>query len=108
MTQNFDREQLEQLAGGDKAFEKELLQMFVEDSENSLDQLSTAISTGNQAATQDLAHYIKGASANVGAVGMSKIAAQLEMLAKKGNLQGAPNSLRQLQQLYQEIKRLAR
>ena len=60
------------------------------------------------AATQELAHYIKGASANVGAVGMSKTAAQLEMLAKRGNLRGAPNSLRQLQRLHQEVKRLAR
>ncbi|MBE9067757.1 Hpt domain-containing protein [Leptolyngbya cf. ectocarpi LEGE 11479] len=108
MTQNFDREQLQQLAGGDTAFEKELLQMFVGDTEDTLEQLAVAISAENQAAVQELAHYIKGASANVGAVGMSKIAAQLEMSAKMGNLRGASKSLRQLQTLHREVSRLAR
>ena len=108
MAKNFDLEQLEQLAGGDKAFEKELLQMFVGDTENSLSQLATAISMENQTAVRELAHYIKGASANVGATGMSVAAAQLEMLAKKGNLSLAPNSLRKLRALHQEVRRLAR
>ena len=111
MDKNFDPEQLEQLAGGDKAFEKELLQMFVGDAENSLNQLATAITTDDQLAVQELAHYIKGASANVGAVGMSKTAAQLELLAKTGNLRAAPSSLQQLQTLHQalhqEVKRRA-
>jgi HPt (histidine-containing phosphotransfer) domain-containing protein len=107
MAKNFDLEQLQQLAGGDKAFEKELLQMFVGDTENSLSQLASAINLEDQAAVQELAHYIKGASANVGAVGMSITAAKLEMLAKKGNLRSAPNSLRQLQALHQEVRRLA-
>ena len=108
MAKNFDLEQLEQLAGGDKVFEKELLQMFLGDTENSLSQLATAISMENQIAVQELAHYIKGASANVGATGISRAAAKLEMSAKRGNLRTAVASLRQLQALHQEIKRLAR
>ena len=108
MSKNFDPEQLEQLAGGDKAFEKELLNMFVGDIERSLNQLETAIGLGNKPiAVQELAHYIKGASANVGAVGMSQAAAQLETMAKEGNLQTAVNSLQQLQALHDEIKRMA-
>ena len=107
MAQNFDQEQLEQLAGGDKAFEKELLQMFVGDTESSLEQLATAISTDNQSTVQELAHYIKGASANVGAIGMSSVAAQLESTAKTGSLRAAAKYLRQLQMLHQDVKRLA-
>ncbi|ESA32670.1 hpt domain-containing protein [Leptolyngbya sp. Heron Island J] len=107
MAQNFDQEQLEQLAGGDKVFEKELLQMFVGDTENSLQQLATAINTDNQSAVQEVAHYIKGASANVGAVAMSSVAAQLETMAKTGNLGAAAQYLRQLQVLHQDVRRLA-
>ncbi|MEM8614755.1 MAG: Hpt domain-containing protein [Cyanobacteria bacterium P01_H01_bin.105] len=107
MATNFDQEQLEQLSGGDKVFEQELLQMFVGDTENSLSQLATAVSVENPTAIEALAHYIKGASANVGAVGMSRTAARLEMIAKKGDLSGAANSLRQLQILHQEVRRLA-
>lgn len=107
MAKNFDQEQLEQLAGGDKAFEKELLQMFVGDTENSLQQLAVAISTENQIAVQELAHYIKGASANVGATGMSRVAAQLENMAKEGNLMGAAKNLKQMQILHQDVKQLA-
>ncbi len=108
MARNFDLEQLEQLAGGDKTFEKELLQMFISDTENSLSQLATAISMENQTAIQELAHYIKGASANVGAVGMSAAAAKLEMLAQKGSLRSAPDNLIKLQALHQEVRRLVR
>ncbi|NEQ54095.1 MAG: Hpt domain-containing protein [Leptolyngbya sp. SIO3F4] len=108
MARTFDQEQLEQLAGGDKAFEKELLQLFADDTENSLNQLESAVHSENQAAIQSLAHYIKGASANVGAVGMSRAAAQLEKLAKLGNLETALSSFRQLQVLHQEIKRMSR
>lgn len=108
MANNFDLDQLDQLAGGDKAFQKELLTMFVEDVDNSLSQLAAAIAADDLSGVQELAHYIKGASANVGAVAMSKTAAQVEKRAKTGSLQGAPNSLRQLQALQKEVKRLAR
>ncbi len=108
MAKTFDQEQLQQLAGGDKAFEKELLQMFVADTEKSLSQLASSISMEDPPAVQSWAHYIKGASANVGASGMSKIAAQLESLAKAGNLAPASASLRQLQLLHEEVKRMAR
>lgn len=108
MATNFDQEQLEQLSGGDKAFEQELLQLFIGDTEDSLNQLAAAISTDNQTAVQALAHYIKGASANIGAVGMFRMAASLEMVARKGDLSDATNTLRQLQTLHQEVRRLAR
>ncbi|MEL6228567.1 MAG: Hpt domain-containing protein [Cyanobacteria bacterium J06627_3] len=108
MAKTFDQEQLEQLSGGDRAFQKELLQLFVADTDNSLSQLEMAISTENPSAVQAMAHYIKGASANIGAVGMSRTAAQLERLAKTGNLKPATTSLRQLQILHEEVKRLAR
>lgn len=108
MAKTFDMEQLEQLAGGDKAFEKELLTMFVEDISNSINQLAAAISANDAADAREVAHYIKGASANVGAVGMSQTAAQIEKQAKAGSLQGAPGGLRQLQALQKEVQRLAR
>ncbi|MEM9264030.1 MAG: Hpt domain-containing protein [Cyanobacteria bacterium P01_F01_bin.13] len=108
MARNFDQDQLEQLAGGDKAFEKELLQLFVRDTENSLIQLETAITAENPSAVKELAHYIKGASANVGAEALSRVAAQLESLAKAGNLKTAQGSLRKMQILHQEVKRMAR
>ncbi len=108
MANNFDLEQLEQLAGNDKSFQKELLTMFVEDIDNSLGQLAAAIAGEEPEGVRELAHYIKGASANVGAVGMAKTAAQIEKRAKAGSLQGASNSLRQLQALHKEVKRLAR
>ena len=107
MAKNFDQEQLAQLSGGDKAFEKELLQMFLVDTEDSLGQLAAAIVAGDQADVQELAHYIKGASANVGAVALSREAAGLERLAKKGQLTKASSHLRQLQTLHREIQRLA-
>lgn len=104
MTISFDWNQLHQLAGGDKDFEVELLDMFINDAESSVMQLSEAISTSNLAVVEDIAHYIKGASANVGALALSSVAAQLELQAKRGQLVQAPKLLGQLQRCCQDVR----
>lgn len=104
MGKSFDWNQLHQLAGGDTAFEKELLEMFLNDAENSLQQLETALASNSVEAVEELAHYLKGASANVGAVALSQAAAQLERQAKQRKIVQAPRTLAQLQSLCREVK----
>ena len=104
MSKSFDWNQLHQLAGGDTTFEKELLEMFLSDAESSLSQLEDALASNSIETVEELAHYLKGASANVGAIALSQAAAQLERQAKQRKLVQAPKLLAQLQSLCREVK----
>jgi HPt (histidine-containing phosphotransfer) domain-containing protein len=73
-----DWEQLHQLSDYDSSFELELLSIFVTDTHPHLEQLQEAIGQRNFSAIQHLAHYIKGASANVGLHSIYTTADQLE------------------------------
>jgi HPt (histidine-containing phosphotransfer) domain-containing protein len=106
MTISFDWNQLHQLAGGDSDFEVELLDMFINDAESSIQQLSEAVSASNVSMVEDIAHYLKGASANVGARALSSAAAQLELQAKRGKLAQAQSLLGQLQSACQEVRQV--
>ena len=73
-----DWEQLHQLSDHDSCFELELLSIFVNDTHPHLEQLQEAIGQRNFSSIQHLAHYIKGASANVGIHSIYATANQLE------------------------------
>lgn len=79
---DFDWHQLRQLAYGDTAFELELMAIFLEDTEDSLNQLEQAIAHQSIQAIADLAHALRGSSANVGASTLTQTAGQLERLVQ--------------------------
>lgn len=76
-----DHQQLSSLSGGDSAFEAELLEIYLGDMQQQQQQLEQAIAAAKWHQVRELAHYIKGASANVGAVLVAAIAAQIETMA---------------------------
>jgi len=93
---DFDWQQLRQLAGEDRTFEYELLEMFVQDAQQSLKELEQAIATHSIQAIQDIAHSLRGASANVGASALAVAARQMEQVAQGGQLTEAPVLLQQI------------
>lgn len=99
--QSLDWQQLHDLSGNDAEFEQELLQMFIEDTEEQLSQLGTAIAEDDPTLSQHIAHHIKGAAANVGAMAIASQAAQLEAIYKQ-----AEHSVKQaeIQQLFEQLK----
>ena len=92
----FDWHQLSQLAGEDTDFEAELLTIFLQDAKTSLNQLEGAIAQQYIQATEETAHSLRGASANVGAKALAATAAQLEQIARSGSLTGARTLLQQI------------
>ena len=82
----FDWQRLNQLAGEDPDFATELLAMFLQDAEESLARLDRAIEQRSLQAVEDLAHTLKGASANVGAGAILAVATQLEDTARCGEI----------------------
>lgn len=101
----FDWQQLRQLAGDDRAFEYELLEIFVQDAQQSLAKLENAIATRSIQAVQDTAHSLKGASANVGASALSLAARQLEQITRSEELAKAPMLLQQIRTHCSRIQR---
>lgn len=93
---DFDWQQLRQLAGDDRAFECELLEMFLQDAQQSLKDLDQAIANNSLQTIRDVAHALRGASANVGASALALVARQLEEDAQSNQIAAAPEQLQQI------------
>ncbi len=78
---DIDWEQLHQVSEDDPEFELELLTMLAEDVKIHIAELRRAVVDRDLVAIAHEAHYIKGASANVGIVGITTLAKQIEQLA---------------------------
>ena len=70
------------LSDSDHDFEITLLELFLQDCQEQLEQLKEAIAQSNVQQIEKLAHYIKGASANVGAQYMHYYAQEIEHQAR--------------------------
>jgi HPt (histidine-containing phosphotransfer) domain-containing protein len=84
-----DRERLHQICDGDGEFELELLQMLAADVTEQLPILWDAIKNQSVNELKNLAHYLKGATANLGINSMSSIALQLEEAAMNNDFEMA-------------------
>lgn len=94
---------IQTLADGDDEFALELLQVFVQDLEAQLPGLQRAIEVSNLTKVYETAHYLKGASSNVGAKSMEALMRSLEAHAKEGQLDGAEIIYANMNQYFQEI-----
>ncbi|NET10021.1 MAG: response regulator [Symploca sp. SIO2B6] len=75
---HLDWEYLHGLSDADHDFEMTLLELFVEDCQDQLKQLKGAIARGDLTQIEQVAHYIKGAGANVGAQYIQHYAHRIE------------------------------
>jgi HPt (histidine-containing phosphotransfer) domain-containing protein len=98
-----DRAQLSEVTLEDEELMRELLAALIADTEQQMPLLDVAIRTTNLQQCARLAHYCKGACANVGAKAAATVLAELERSAKSG----APEECsRQLAALATEVDRL--
>ncbi len=101
-----DWEPLHQLSQGDTDFELELLQMFVTDTQSHLESTKAAIANRNFQQLERETHHLKGASANVGAIILHRLAEKLERLAQHQHLEGATDLLAELEQSLSHVQAL--
>jgi two-component system sensor histidine kinase/response regulator len=87
---------------GDDAFAQELIAVFISSGEQQLAEMTAAIANCNRAALAKTAHQLKGASANIHAVGLQALAQQLEI----DSVAAHPHALEQCHaRLRQEFER---
>jgi HPt (histidine-containing phosphotransfer) domain-containing protein len=108
MATEFDYAQLDAITGGDKEFEREVLEEYLSSAPRDVAKVKAAVQAGDASATAAAAHALKGASATVGGKGFAAIALELEQAGKSGNLSVAPPAVARLEQEYDALAQLIR
>ncbi len=99
-----DLRRLKDFTGGDKDFEKEIIDLFLKDTLKHLARLEKAINGGNASDVEAAAHSIKGAAANMGAEKFRKLAQDLETKGNACVLRDIGNELDLLKSAFAEIE----
>ena len=101
----FDRTDLLNRVMGDQTVANEILNAFLEDVPHKLTSLKEALTKGGTALIQHQAHTLKGASGNIGAIALQKIAYQIEIAGEVGDLAEVGPLISQLYKEYEVLKK---
>jgi HPt (histidine-containing phosphotransfer) domain-containing protein len=100
-------EQLKNVTMDDPDLMREILEALIDDTSRQLRALEHAVTAANARETVRLAHYSKGACANVGAASTARILQEIESRAKEGNLDACGQSLASLQAEFEKLLKVA-
>ena len=100
----WDMEYLDEISRGDTEFQRELLQVFVEDALVHLEDAKVALSTGDYITLARRSHQLKGASATVAIREMPELAARLESQAENNQLLDATELISKLEQIIEHVQ----
>jgi two-component system, sensor histidine kinase and response regulator len=81
-----DMSALHELTGGDAEFERELVETFVSSGDQCLAEIVSALRSSDLATIGARAHALKGASANIYALGLAAAASSLESAARANSV----------------------
>ncbi|GEM_PF-988475 len=99
----FDRQSLFDRVMEDEKMMKNLLESFIVDAENLLENLHNAAEKKEFELIKNLAHKLKGASANISAIELSRNSAQLEQEIRNGNLQNVYEMVENIVESYRKF-----
>jgi len=89
---------------GDRELLKEVLEIFLEDSEPTCEEIARAVEAADREALEASAHALKGACANVSAERARAAAAELEEMARGGDLGEVRRALARLEARMAELR----
>jgi len=90
--------------GGDREFLDELLGLYIEDFEDKYPQLKNAVEARDVDLIRELAHGLKGSSANLSLLALQDIFFRLEMAGRENNPEAAEKILPHLQEEYDRLR----
>lgn len=106
-----DRARIEDCTGGDEEFLRELVDIYLADADQRLEELKEALMSADEEAFKRVAHMLKGSSANMGAVSVSNCAKELEQLGRSHQLGPAADLMTSLEvemkRVREELTRIA-
>ena len=99
-----DIARIRETSGGDKEFERELVQLYLEDSFSNIAKLKTAYEKRDPKGLGEWAHGLKGSSASVGAIRLKEWAEALERAANQAEFEVIATLMGQIGGVYAETK----
>ena len=93
--------QLKSMTG--PSFLAELIDVFLNDSPELIDQMLSGLKTGNIEQVRRAAHSLKSNSASFGANRLAGVSRELEMIAKAGTVESAGPKLEELVAEYEKL-----
>ena len=82
--------------GGDQEIYNELMELFIDQTTEQVEQLKEAVKNRTAESVQKIAHSIKGAAANLGVMVVQKTAFELEQIGSNNELDDAEKLLSKL------------
>ncbi len=107
-TPRLDLARLEEVTGGDREFERELLEQFVAISPGLITEADAALAAGDAAALRTAAHTLKGSGRTIGAERLGEACATLEACAAAGDLTGARPALEAVREEWPPLEAVMR
>jgi HPt (histidine-containing phosphotransfer) domain-containing protein len=89
---------------GDRDFLKELLDLFVRETDPAIEKLDSAVRGGQAEAIMRIAHSLKSSSGNLRADHLSSCAYKLELMGRSHELAGATQVFEELCQEYTRLR----
>ena len=104
----FDFDRLEEVTGGDREFEQELLEEFLSETPDVFLRLSRALTSNDFQSLQMESHALKGSSLSLGANGLGEIAAALEGVARSSQAGGVGDLLVDIEAEFERVQSAVR
>ena len=96
-------DELLESTGGDRGFLAELIGTYLDDSPRQIAALRRAVEAGSAEDVARAAHALKGASASLGAAGLSERSRTLEYAARAGDLDGALDAVSAIESEFEAV-----
>jgi len=101
---DLDESALEEMCDGDEAFERDLLETFLDCQEDAMAQLETARGARDYDALRKLAHFTKGGARSIGAKRLGMLAEGLEYAMNDGCHEQADELVCEVEGAYRRLK----
>ena len=92
-------EALQRVRGKEK-FLVSLVELFMKDMPDRIAELEAAVKQGDIEQAQSISHAVKGVAANLSAISLSRLAAQLEQAAKKNHVEAVDAQMANILEAY--------
>ena len=99
-----DLNRLQEMVGDDPEFIEELLDTFVESTEELMTPLRAGVQSGDAQAVMRESHRLKGSSANVGAEALQEQSHELEKMGRAGSLDRAAEVLAEIETEFARVR----
>jgi CheY-like chemotaxis protein/HPt (histidine-containing phosphotransfer) domain-containing protein len=104
-TPPLDATQLEASTGGDPAFTRDIVSLFLRDGADALGALESSIAAGAALQVERRAHSLKGSCESVGARPLAAVCRRLEQTGREGHLDVARDLLAEARREFERVRR---